>query len=172
MENRNIKRQISPDEIDAEIHKRVLTEERFLKYNIAVATVFDVCFAGIVILSILRQNIRAGILFGVLTVVIGIAAFAYLEDYVRIKKRNYPCYLCRVEAFLIPPYLRVNEDVIAVYEKEDFRQVYPDAGQEMEDDGEGFEGESLPEIQAILIHSRDDNWYAFDMKWYKGNTKA
>lgn len=37
MENRNIEKQISPDEINAKIHQRILIEERFLKWNIGVA---------------------------------------------------------------------------------------------------------------------------------------
>lgn len=171
MENKNIEKQISPDEIDAEIHKKVLTEERFLKWNIAIAAVFALLFLTMVILGILRQNIRVVIIFGAITAAIVFAVIAYAEDYVKIKSKKYACYLCKVQKFIDHQYLRVNEDIIAVYDKEDFRHIYAYPEEEEEpENGEEDPAEIPPaEIEAILINSRDNNWYAFSMNWYRGS---
>lgn len=170
MENKNVEKQISPDEIDAKIHNKVLTEERFLKWNIAIAAVFALLFLTIVILGIFRQNIRAVIIFGIITDVTAFAVIAYIEDYVKIKNKKYACYLCKVEEFIDHQYLRVNEDIIAVYDKADFGQpyVYPEEEDAEYDGREASFGDDRTDTEAILINSRDNNWYAFSMNWYRG----
>lgn len=171
MENRNIEKQISPDEIDAKIHQRILTEERFLKWNIGVATVVALSFLSAVVIGIVRQNTKAVIFVGIITVIIAIGAIGFVEDYRKIKNRKYPCYLCKIEEFLDYQYLRVNEDIIAVYSREDFRDiyVYSEAEEEIQDAGEEIFGRgTTKDIEAILINSVDDHWYAFSMKWYRG----
>lgn len=88
MENRNIKKQISPDEIDAKIHQRILIEERFLKWNIGVAAAFTLLFLAVFVIAIFKQNLK-----GIITVIITFADIGYISDYRKIKKRKYPCYL-------------------------------------------------------------------------------
>lgn len=172
MENSNIERQISPDEIDAEIHQRILTEERFLKWKIGVSAVVTLGFLCIAIAGIFGQNSKAVIIFGIITVIIMFAVIGFAGDYRKIKKQTYPCYLCRIEEFIDNQYLRVNSDVKAIYSREDFRDVYLYESEEEEaiqdSEEEDFQRTPPKEIEAILINSVDDHWYAFSMKWYRG----
>lgn len=159
MENRNIKKQISPDEIDAKIHQRILIEERFLKWNIGVAAAFTLLFLAVFVIAIFKQNLK-----GIITVIITFADIGYISDYRKIKKRKYPCYLWKIEEFVDDQYLRVNSDVKAVYSKEDFKGIYV-YSEEGEDEEESQDaGKSPQNIEAVLINSVDDHWYAFSMK--------
>ena len=122
MENKNIEKQISPDEIDAKIHQIILTEERFLKWNIGAAVVFGLMFLAVVVVGVIfKRNIGIIIFFGIITAICFITAFASADDYRNIKKQKYPCYICKIESFIDHQYLRVNSGVKAVYNKEDFR---------------------------------------------------
>ena len=168
MENRNIKKQISTNEIDAKIHQRILTEERFLKWNIGVAAAFTLLFLAVFVIGIFKQNLTGIIIFGIITVIIAFAAIGYVSDYRKIKKRKYSCYLCKIEEFIDDQYLRINSDVKAVYSKEDFKGIYV-YSEEGEDEEESQDaGKSPQNIEAVLINSVDDHWYAFSMKWYRG----
>ena len=177
MENRNIEKQISPDEIDAQIHQRILTEERFLKWNIGAATVFAFLFLSVVVVGIFKQNVKAVIIFGIITAICMLAAIGYAEDYRKVKNRKYPCYLCKIENFIDNQYLRVNSDIKAIYSQEDFKDIYvyseedddEEDWEEMQDAGEeDSDRESPKDIEAILINSAGNHWYAFSMNWYKG----
>ena len=168
MENRNIKKQISPDEIDAKIHQRILTEERFLKWNIGVAAAFTLLFLAVFVIGIFKQNLKGIIIFGIITVIIVFAAIGYVSDYRKIKKRKYSCYLCKIEEFIDDQYLRINSDVKAVYSKEDFKGIYVYSEEGKDEEESQDAGKSPQNIEAVLINSVDDHWYAFSKKWYRG----
>lgn len=129
-------------------------------------------FLSAFVIGIFKQNIRGIIIFGIITVIIVFATISYVEDYRKIKKRKYPCYLCKIEEFIDDQYFRVNSDVKAVYSKEDFKGIYVYSGEGKMRKRRRMPGNPPQNIEAVLINSVDDHWYAFSMKWYRGSDFA
>lgn len=143
-------------DVDDKIHKKMLSKLGFFRFGIGITCLLTVLFGVAFCLGIfneyhmLLKNIWAAILVGGGFLLCGLNAFWQLKSYIKIAKKHYLFYLCKVKEVISNQQLFVDEPL--------YKEAFYD-----ETDLPNLSKTRFPDDETLVYVAEFENkWYAFN----------